>query len=994
MENWMNARRLLPALVVGCACIGLSGASAPASDAARSSGSATLKVESLRVGTKASPLTLRVRAGIAADVTLWVNGRRVKQPFEMVGKRSQQIELRATDGLRTGANKLRMRTVRGGVVHTAKRTAQVPRWALLANAGADAAAVVHARSRLGAKPALGASRSAVSHSWRIVKRPLGSRVALRARDNPRSILHARTPGTYILQLEANPDGSGPSAYDQVTVTVNPPDPPIGAPIETIDAKSGAISIDGDSYGGGAISYVVLARATREPATVPGPDPSKPVAVAGSVQADAAGIARLAELAQTYGAASGSGNYMKYLMIVSGRTGLPKAQAEPFATLVKDLGADHLTTENFSSLAAGQEFSVIGIPGAPGGAATIRIPAVYTPKISGAIRGFLQKSAGTNPGKDPYYEYVASERPHFDTRAAGSTDRVNKMLLDGKTLTGTLPDDASAGFHLVVLESLTLRVLDERVLKTNGTGNNRDTQRRAGEDLAQAIVRAGGPIVLLQTIGKPKAAGPEWGRVVNALGGLGVNRQYVNALDGTTEYALVARLGGDAPPAEASTAYDHGYYPAPNYPPARLVGVLARARTSAFEPNMSATPTAKNPTGAINLALIDIAYQPSKPWPPLGPGAKKPGEATAAQTYICKRMGFCQPVSSCPNLRDCFWERFTSNWTLKAGELRTLEFPKDPTAFEGTKVEPEVFVEVRDQLAKEAGAVADVQFFLDQLQKPFDLSVAGSHLQFDKIADGIWNSLPRPATDNSTAWTLGLIGKVINVGVFAGPPISIGAAGLAASFGLASYLSDKKGQPIFASPVKSRAQELGTELIARVNLARRTMATLGELIVSDSGKLKAAKEMIDSDWGKVDPARMVEPLEDASKQWFYEALIPTAYPYLIRGNAGNARFFDCRLRDAIAWPNQPDTYQMGATSGYDEAGNPIRDIFFFTRGIGGGSSPSAAIGDEMFRPQEGVPNPGLGIEKLSFFTPRLFGGKIAHAVNGAGQCQLGWLPALY
>jgi hypothetical protein len=38
-------------------------------------------------------------------------------------------------------------------------------------------------------------------------------------------------------------------------------------------------------------------------------------------------------------------------------------------------------------------------------------------------------------------------------------------------------------------------------------------------------------------------------------------------------------------------------------------------------------------------------------------------------------------------------------------------------------------------------------------------------------------------------------------------------------------------------------------------------------------------------------------------------------------------------------------------------------------------------------------PGAG-EELSFFTPRLFGGKIAHAVSGSYTCSVGWLPGKY
>ena len=84
------------------------------------------------------------------------------------------------------------------------------------------------------------------------------------------------------------------------------------------------------------------------------------------------------------------------------------------------------------------------------------------------------------------------------------------------------------------------------------------------------------------------------------------------------------------------------------------------------------------------------------------------------------------------------------------------------------------------------------------------------------------------------------------------------------------------------------------------------------------------------------------------------------------------------------------FQMNATVGYDEGGKPINGDFFFAKGIGRNASPPASLGDEMFRPRSGE-DPGLGIEKLRFFTPRLFGGRIYHAMQGVETCALGWLP---
>ena len=82
-------------------------------------------------------------------------------------------------------------------------------------------------------------------------------------------------------------------------------------------------------------------------------------------------------------------------------------------------------------------------------------------------------------------------------------------------------------------------------------------------------------MFLQSIGKPKAAGPEWD----------ANREADRPARRELELPLRARRDRDvrdrgrrrstAPPSESSDAYDHGPYGDPGYPTARLRGVVSR-----------------------------------------------------------------------------------------------------------------------------------------------------------------------------------------------------------------------------------------------------------------------------------------------------------------------------------------------------------------------------------------------------------------------------------
>jgi hypothetical protein len=978
----MNLRKLTLPPLVALACLGAGFAAVPAGAATkqpthRSHKSQVkpkkLRIDSIRFGTKAGPLVIRVAADVKTELRMTVNGKRVETPFELAGPKAQTIELRTADGLRAGPNKVWIRGIRAGVVSKAARTIKVPGWALLADAGEDASTYTHVHAQVGTAPPPAAAGK-VDYSWDIVRSPKGADPSLADGDDPEPVLETERPGIYVLQEEVDPEGNDdPTSFDRVTVPVAPADPPIGVSINTMGREDN-IEIGDQRYAGyrGDISYVILERATRAVVDADDLHAEGPTA-----------LAKLTELADKYGSGS---NYMRYTMIVSAPGGLDDGdQIEPLAALLKKLGVALPTVENFDALKARQPFSLIGIPGAPAGAATIRIaPAGYDPPVSAAITGYLQPNQAVDTDGAPLYEYVAGAQPSFETRAAGSEATVNKMVIDEKTYTGTLPVGATAGFHVVVLDSLGLQPISNKVLATNAsTGVTRDLQAQTAKELKAAIEQPGGPLLFVQTIGKPAAAGPEWQGIVAALVRLGANAQLVNALDGTTEYALVSRLGAKAPPAEASTAFDKGPYPAPKYPPAALIGTLARSRTSNYVPNLFGTPTDNAPEAGINLALNKISYQPTQAWPQLPGGFA--AETAKTEHFICEGMKFCLGANSCPTVRECFWQRYSADWGTELTLLQALKYPGVSKGFSERSFEA-----VKAELFAETADVANVKHYLTQLQEPFEKSDLSSYIDLQGISKKIYDSVQPPPLDNSTSWTLGLISKIIQLGSATPPPARYAAAGLSAVFGLASFLSNKSGQPILGSEVTARSSELASELVSRIDMARKTTVGLGMLIVSDYGKLTAADHHISTDWAlPADIKPTIDAYRTSAKQWFYEALIPTAYPYLIRSNVNNARALACK-KYHLSWENQPDMFQMNATVGYDEKGQPLNSNFFFAKGIGRNSSPPASLGDEMFRPRSGE-NPGLGIEKLRFFTPRLFGGSIYHAMQGVETCALGWLP---
>jgi hypothetical protein len=450
----------------------------------------------------------------------------------------------------------------------------------------------------------------------------------------------------------------------------------------------------------------------------------------------------------------------------------------------------------------------------------------------------------------------------------------------------------------------------------------------------------------------------------------------------------------------STAYDHGSYPPPDYPPARLTGVLARSRVSTFEPLVAGSRDPEDPAGPVRIPLIKVAYQPLEKWPELDPGEKNRAKVSAAENYICTRLDGCKTdkdgmpaKDSCPDVRSCYWKKPTESWDKKYSVLVAAAYPGPNSRFD-----EKTFAAVKGELLPEVKEVGDVQDYINGLQLPFGTAVVQSYVNLTKIGDNIKGYLNPPAASNATSSTLELISKFVALGKAAGSTAGQGAGGLSAAFALAAFLSDQQGQPIIGGEITAKTDQLSQQLFERFNLASTELYGLYELIVSDYGKLEETNNHIHSDWSLPLPTETAKVLTTAASQSFYEALVPVAYPYLIRANGSNARTLDCgkTLPAQDAWPNQPDGDQLYATVGYDGNARPIKAIFFFTRGIFGGSSPPGDLADKMFAPetvQPPAPSSGLAIEKLSFFTPRIFGGRIIHAINGTFRCSVAWLPQL-
>jgi hypothetical protein len=858
-----------------------------------------------------------------------LNGKRLRWPLGISLDRSEALRLGADDGLRFGVNRLQVLAIRGdGAFDVERRSVVVPRTRPLAGAGRDRRTAAGTRLRLDGRSSRPAGEgSRLSYRWKIIRKPRGSKANLRGGGTARPLLRADKPGVYRAQLlvtEPGRAGGRPAlraAADTVTVTSVESLPPIGAPIETIayNGKSGkeadtGIRIGAKTYWlglpqGNAYQAVMLERDTLAPLYVesfPG--------FSGSA------IEKLAEKIKQYG--------KKALVVISfpnleGET-LPNLGLPPIARL---LGAD------ITPLKIGQPgWSVVGVPGTKEGA-YLGAGSNRRPQGAGDVRGnlsgYLQQTSSGN------FAFAPASRVLFDTAAPGAGGVSNTIKVGSAEYPSVgFPACGSGGFQVQVLLAETLAPAGAATFLTNGCGavdDKAEQQRMAaylGSISTQGEAALEGPkLVLVQSIGSPydPAAG-SWGAVATALARLGGTASVAGAA--RAGYALVGGVGiGRLPLTEASETLTGAR--------ARITGVLKPDRLGSHAPMLS------SPSGSTDFGLTAIAYQPSQPWPASQGKGEKAALAYVATTVLkleAPALGVSCYVPAQPDVRSQYCNlQYENKWSGYATKLEGWKFE----AGHGFgKAEWEAVV--KELAGEEFETVQSVWTLVHFLQSAFGVAGSTGQVKLDNIAAGIEKAITPPAQSEAAGWWLELFGNFGSVGSY----FSFGFEGEYVQkvlgvlqgiiFESAASIYESNGEPLLEE-WRLDASDVAVELADRYQDASTGIAFVGELLVSDYGKLQAVRKSGLLGISAKGFGKTTEALELGAEQWSYQALLPAAYEAVgltVGGSNGPpllaaASDFECNWEAGRAqgfwhpFPNAPISAELRSTEPTETLGLLVR-----------------------------------------------------------------------
>lgn len=777
-----------------------------------------------------------------------LNGGIITRHFNSKLKGTQTEPISPDDGLHFGRNTLEFRAalkngqyVRKTVVYKVSRTRP------LAAAGDDRVARAGNRvylSSLRSRP----RGSETKYAWKIMQKPKGSKVQLK---NPRTrnpSIKSDLNGTYKLELTTTRGSK--SGTDVATVNVLPQYPPIGARLDTAAPQSGggyALEIGGNCTGSGQqhcrkisvpyaagkpVVFVVLDRSTLEVKST--------INLPGNV-GDAVYI-------QTQLAALGGSNAPADMAILAALPGQPVSQPE-FMVDVKVL------TGLTPKIGANGGWSAIGVPSALGaldGAVSGAVNAGETQigtAVVGSQQGYLQYDAS-----DERFGYASGKSTSYNTSTAASTATTNTMRVAGDTYASSaLAAGCTGGFQLVILRAATLTPASafqaNQTFSTNCADSN-DTQTGVTNLNGQIGTAAGnvnsgsdGPLVVfLQTIGTPIPANPSQ-TVLNLLSGAA---QAVEQLGGTDEtfndaigtagasYALAgsSSLFNDSPSNPAGQPFAPEATTLQSGSGGSLDGVLQFDRHSRYLPVSGTTNV--DQTGFWS----DLAFQAPQAWPTGSAQGEKNALAYISDKYDIEYS----PSSSCyePSTPDVRFEYcdLNANW----GELLAGLKPAKTTPPKGCGCTLTQWNAIAADIPQEIRWVQRIYKYVGIVQKIYGTATVQPAFSVGTIASEVENAINPPKNRSIWGGWLDFTGDLTNAlamipGEDAVKNTIAAVSGLAFVFG--DGLTQPDGSATLGPIVQTEANQLPGELAARYLSSSEQFGHLGDIVVSDYGKLKAA-----------------------------------------------------------------------------------------------------------------------------------------------------------
>jgi hypothetical protein len=334
---------------------------------------------------------------------------------------------------------------------------------------------------------------------------------------------------------------------------------------------------------------------------------------------------------------------------------------------------------------------------------------------------------------------------------------------------------------------------------------------------------------------------------------------------------------------------------------RMVGTLTRTQQGQWT-----VETASDSPAFAPSELWQTAFAAPKPWPYTSAGPAPDGsDVTAAQArqyqaaegYIAGRLWPGQT-----DVRAQYVLKKSDDWDDDARRVTPQNMPY-PTNGPALGFSQQQFSTLQQQLATEMGYVAQINNLVGQWQKIFTQNAFNGYVDLQGIA--------RQVVDNAQAnhekfekettdlnWLdIGDYSLDVGASIIGFTPLAEAAEpmGLLANvLGLASASmgseGNKGGSRFDSEAIWDRSDQLGADLVQRMNKTTDALAHIEDLFLGNWAKLQRAGQNSSGAWayGTTVQRAMKQSLAVTTTQAFYEALLPLTYTqWVIDPNATGA-----------------------------------------------------------------------------------------------------------
>ena len=835
-------------------------------------------------------------------VRLVLNGRRVTRALDRSRPTRWAASLTATQGLRHGVNRLRVSVVepRTGRYTVLRRRFVVRRSRHLAAAGWDVATEAGRRVRLDGRRSRTARGGRVRHRWRIVSKPRGSRTVLRRARSPRPHLIPDRPGRYTVRLTATrrgPRQAVRTGADKVTVISRPNS--LLLPIKALTYRGSTSGIQlGDRFyanpAPGSVQWLTVDRNTLAPTG------------AGNSWIGRGEKGEHAPEALGPAVCKGGLDQLVILAFPLGGLIFSEEQAKDFNDGLGAMGVGPIDPKVLT--VGSQQLAMIGVPyGGPGSGWYASKPDARDDLLS----GWLMPDAKFAPQANSVRFRFQPERPTFDT-AVSTSATTNTMAVRDQKLPATLPAGSSGGFQVTTIDPTSFEAVDTsrghfapartQVFSTNSTGNRAQQEQAVSgrKEMADFLDEVRGDEfshVAIQSIGHVEAppsdpkdyereAAGAWWDLGKVLSRFGANPHYFNTVDGSYAFLGGPRLEKGETADSSTTAAEAQANPERG----QLSGRATLRSDGVFYPMLASS------TREFESSLYDKVFTAPTPWPFTEAAGEPRYRRYADAMEEISRQLFKGNPNPPPDIRS----EYVGNdldWSDQKSDLAKAKYPGDERncnepAGSLRRVSPPSytrgqFCELVDQLSTEFTYLDNLRTLFDSYETALSRSGTQGQADLQSIGDAVVKATEPPPDEEVLTEVGEYLAEIVEVGaeVFApeekaaevfAKQLSGAVHALVASYDLQRALvSDLSQQPV-GDQIKAKVSDLSTELGRRQVATSGSLDRIRDVLNSDWGRLQALGSVARTKGWTVDISSTTQGLTDAANAYFYREILPVSY----------------------------------------------------------------------------------------------------------------------